>query len=148
VLDRTRARFDLDYPIESGGADRWFQVSIVPLLGATGGAVLSHREISDLKEAERGASEQTEMLRAVIDSTADGVVVADEAGRFALTNRAAREIAGVGIVDSDPTAWDKNFGLFRSDRVTPFPLAGLARQGCRFAAAPPGSAARLSAELP
>jgi PAS domain S-box-containing protein len=125
VLDRTRARFELDYPIESGGADRWFQVSIVPLLGATGGAVLSHRDISDLKQAERAASEQTEMMRAVIDSTADGVVVVDEAGRFLLTNRAAREIGGVGIVDSDPTAWDRNFGLFRGDRTTPFPLAEL-----------------------
>jgi PAS domain S-box-containing protein len=125
VLDRTRARFEIDYPIESGGADRWFQVTIVPLLGAAGGAVLSHREISDMKLAERAASEQTQMLRAVIDSTADGVVVADEAGRFVLSNRASREIAGVGILDSDPAAWDKNFGLFRPDRVTPFRLEEL-----------------------
>src|SRR4029078_8114987 len=64
--------------------------------------------------------EKTQVLQAVLDSTADGVVVADHNGEFLLYNRAAREMAGVGVIDAPTEQWSASFGLFHEDRTTAF----------------------------
>ena len=118
VLDRERGRFEVEYPVTVRGEERWFLLTVTPLLGAEGGAALSHLEATDRKRAEQETAEQHRMLAAVLESTAEGVVVADRNGDFTLFNRAARELAGVGLVDGDPARWNANFGLFHPDRVT------------------------------
>ncbi|MGH7725128.1 MAG: PAS domain-containing protein [Candidatus Eiseniibacteriota bacterium] len=120
VLDRKRARFELEYPMHFGDDRRWFHLTATPLLGAEGGAVISHLETTDRKRAENAVGDLAEVFRAVIDSTADGVVVSDEAGEFLFYNRAARELAGVGLIESDPSTWSEKYGLFYSDWTTRF----------------------------
>ena len=118
VLDRRRARFEMEYPATVRGESRWFLLSVTPLLGAEGGAVISHVETTDRRRAEIATADQHRMLEAVLESTADGVVVADLGGEFLLFNRAARELAGVGVVRGDPESWNQDYGIFHPDRVT------------------------------
>jgi PAS domain S-box-containing protein len=47
-------------------------------------------------------------------------VIADADGSFRLFNQGAREIAGVGLIESSPDRWSDDFGLFLEDRVTLF----------------------------
>ncbi len=112
VLDRRRARFELEYGIETVGGVRWFLLCVTPLLGAEGGAVIAHTEITARKQAEVTANQKHEILHAVLESSADGIVVAGADGEFLLFNAAAREIAGVGLIESPPEKWNEDFGIF------------------------------------
>jgi len=125
VLDRQRVRYETEYPIELATGVQWFMLTVTPLLGADGGAVLAHHDITKRKSAEIEAQENHEMLRAVLDSSADGIVVADPTGRFAMFNRAAREIAGVGMFESSPSQWSDDFGLFHPEDDRKFTLEEL-----------------------
>ncbi|MEO6462746.1 MAG: PAS domain-containing protein, partial [Candidatus Eisenbacteria bacterium] len=125
VLDRQRARFEIEYPLDLHGGRRWFLLSVTPLLGAEGGAAISHVETTGRRRAEQETADQQRMLEAVLESTADGVVVADMTGEFKLFNRAARELAGVGVVRDDPAKWNENYGIFHPDRVTMMKLEEL-----------------------
>jgi signal transduction histidine kinase/ActR/RegA family two-component response regulator/HPt (histidine-containing phosphotransfer) domain-containing protein len=61
------------------------------------------------------------VLRTVLESMVEGVVVADMAGRFLIFNTAARSLLGQGPVDEGPGAWSEAYGLFRADGKTPYP---------------------------
>jgi two-component system cell cycle sensor histidine kinase/response regulator CckA len=125
VLDRARSRYEIEYPLELKGTRRWFHLVATPLLVPQGGAVISHFETTERRQAEEANDDQQRMLQAVLESTADGVVVADRDGQFVLFNRAARELAGVGILQGDPSRWSETYGLFQPDRVTPLRLEEL-----------------------
>jgi PAS domain-containing protein len=60
-------------------------------------------------------------LQDILDSLADGVIVADREGRFVQFNEAAKRFLGLGPIDVDPPLWSATYGCFRDDRVTPFP---------------------------
>ena len=74
---------------------------------------------------ERGASRSTALLQEILDSIADGVVVADARGRLVLFNPAAERMLGVGLADVPQAEWTDAYGCFRPDRVTPYPAAEL-----------------------
>jgi PAS domain S-box-containing protein len=76
-------------------------------------------DISDRKQAEIELHRQNAILQSVLDSMAEGVVVADQKGRIVVANRAAEQLAGVGNEPSDPNEWAKTYGLFLTDGVTP-----------------------------
>jgi sigma-B regulation protein RsbU (phosphoserine phosphatase) len=73
----------------------------------------------------RVASRPTALLREILDSIADGVVVADARGRLALFNPAAERMLGVGQMDVPQQEWTTVYGCFRPDRTTPYPAAEL-----------------------
>jgi PAS domain S-box-containing protein len=112
VLDRRRVRFEFEFEVGAGPEARWYLLIVTPLLGAEGGAVIAHVEITARKRAEIVANQKHEMLRAVLDSSAEGIVVSDSQGVFLLTNPAARRIAGVGLIESPPELWNQDFGIF------------------------------------
>ena len=60
-------------------------------------------------------------LQGILDSLADGVIVADAEGRFVQFNDAAKRFLGLGPVDVAPPLWSATYGCFREDRVTPYP---------------------------
>lgn len=74
---------------------------------------------------ERGASRSSALLQEILDSIADGVVVADARGRLVLFNPAAERMLGVGLADVPQAEWTHAYGCFRPDRVTPYPAAEL-----------------------
>ncbi len=58
---------------------------------------------------------QGDILELVVDSMAEGVVVANAAGRLVLFNRAAEEILGRGLLDVGPESWSEAYGCFHTD---------------------------------
>ena len=61
------------------------------------------------------------LLRHVIDSLADGVVVADLDGRSVLSNAAARRLLGADPAAVQADDWASAFGCLLPDMATPFP---------------------------
>jgi phosphoserine phosphatase RsbU/P len=72
---------------------------------------------------ERLAS--TDLLWDIVDSLADGVVVAGLDGRFVLFNPAAGRLLGIGLVDVPALEWSRTYGCFLPDTVTPCPPEAL-----------------------
>jgi PAS domain S-box-containing protein len=61
------------------------------------------------------------MLQSVLDSMVEGLVAADEHGKFILWNPAAEKIMGLGPTNLPSKEWSAHYGLFLSDTVTPIP---------------------------
>ncbi len=51
----------------------------------------------------------------------DGVIVADERGKFLLFNSAAEEILNLGKTDSPPEEWSRRYSLYLTDGISPYP---------------------------
>jgi sigma-B regulation protein RsbU (phosphoserine phosphatase) len=66
-----------------------------------------------------------ELLRDIINSLADGVVVANLEGRFLLFNEAAERILSLGLMDVPLADWSSVYGCFMPDMVSPFPSGEL-----------------------
>lgn len=66
-------------------------------------------------------SVSSSLLRHVIDSLAEGVVVANAEGRFLLFNPAAERILSLGLMDVPLPEWSRVYGCYRPDTRNPFP---------------------------
>jgi PAS domain S-box-containing protein len=64
---------------------------------------------------------QTIMLQSVLDSIDEGVVAADENGKFILWNAAATRIVGMGAEKVAPGEWNRHYGVYLPDTITPLP---------------------------
>jgi signal transduction histidine kinase len=71
--------------------------------------------------SEQALRRQTSILRLVLESIAEGVVVADEDGTLCHFNRAAEEILGRGLVEAPVRDWAALYGCYLPDGVTPYP---------------------------
>jgi PAS domain S-box-containing protein len=74
-----------------------------------------------LSRSENELLTHTTILHSILDSMADGVVVADEHGKFLIFNPAAERIMGIGATDTTPDEWSRRYGVYLPDMVTPFP---------------------------
>ena len=108
----------------------YLNVSGRPLMGeqGLGGGVVVFQDISARKrseaELERTMQEmrnQNELMETTFKSISDGLVVADEKGKFLYVNPAAEQISGMTAVDSPPENWAEDYGTFYPDRQTPMP---------------------------
>ncbi|MBS0170189.1 MAG: PAS domain S-box protein [Nitrospira sp.] len=77
------------------------------------------------KRLEETLREQTRFLQSVLNSMADGVVMADESGTFRVWNPAAERILGSGPVNLKIGQWSEHYALFLPDKVTPYPAADI-----------------------
>lgn len=75
----------------------------------------------DLALSEQELRRQKGILQSILDSMTEGVVVADEQGRFILFNKMAEKILGLGIIEALPDEWTQTYGVFLPDGVTPLP---------------------------
>lgn len=73
-----------------------------------------------LRDSEQSLQKQTGILTSILNSIADGVVVADQKGHFLVWNPAADRIIGLGPVDKPGESWTEAYGLFQTDRTTPY----------------------------
>ena len=107
-----------------------------PLLSGTDGNVTGavgiildvtrYRKVeARLRRALEETREHDALMRTVFASMSDGVVVADEGGRFTVFNPAAERIVGVGMLDIPPDQWTDRYGLFYPDRKTHIPTEEL-----------------------
>ncbi len=79
------------------------------------------RQAEELSRSWQAVETQTLMLRSVLDSMAEGLVAADEQGKFVIWNTAAEKILGMGSANLPTQKWSEHYGLFLADMVTPFP---------------------------
>jgi hypothetical protein len=67
VLGRSRSNFTLEYQTDGPAGERWAVLSVVPLSGAQGGAVITHTDITERRraqiEAERSRQELAHFAR-------------------------------------------------------------------------------------
>ena len=106
-------------------------VSASPLLNESGsieGGVAVARDITRTKHTEQQLKEsinqlehQSQLMRSIFDNISDGVVAADETGKFTIFNPSAERIVGQGASDTAPEEWSEHYGLFFPDRETPYP---------------------------
>jgi PAS domain S-box-containing protein len=76
------------------------------------------RRVQDRTQA---LSRQHELQALILESIADGVVVADRQGQFLLWNRNAEQIVGSGPEPVSPDRWASHFGVFRDESGEPLP---------------------------
>ena len=127
------------------GSTQWIRWEVRPWYDRTGGiagivifaeeitarkqaeAVLSRqaqelaRQAEELSISRQALETQTLMLQSVLDSMSEGLVVADQNGKFIIWNPAAEKIVGLGAADVPSGEWNQHYGVFLPDTVTPFP---------------------------
>ena len=74
----------------------------------------------ELKRKGEELEDQAELLEAILNSLADGVVVADEQGQFLRWNPAAAGLVGLGATPVPREEWAQVYGLYQPDGKTPF----------------------------
>jgi|HubBroStandDraft_1064217.scaffolds.fasta_scaffold00443_13 PAS domain S-box-containing protein len=79
------------------------------------------RQAEELARSRQELETQTLTLRSVLDSMGEGLVAADEQGKFVIWNTAAEKILGMGTATLATQEWSEHYGLFLPDMVTPFP---------------------------
>jgi PAS domain S-box-containing protein len=110
--------------LSKGGKEFDIEDSAAPILTDTGegfGVVLVFRDITETKRAEEATKRQKELLQLILESIADGVVVADSNGKFLLFNAAAEQVLGIGATDTTPDQWSDRYGSYLPDAVTLYP---------------------------
>lgn len=78
----------------------------------------SLRYAAERQRMKRALRQNTNLLQSVLDGVADGVVMADEQGRFQVWNAAAERIVGLGPADVPIPRWSEHYALFLQDRTT------------------------------
>ena len=73
------------------------------------------------KRLEEELREQTRFLQSVLNSMADGVIMADETGTFRVWNPAAEHILGSGPAKRTVGHWSDDFTICLPDGVTAYP---------------------------
>jgi PAS domain S-box-containing protein len=117
--------------VRKNGSILWVQEAVRVVVDSRGETVVlvACEDITERKHAERKLSEQTRILQSVLNSMADGVVVADETGRFVLFNPAAERILGIGPIEVPPSEWSQQYGIYDPNTLAmvPHPDLPLAR---------------------
>jgi CHASE3 domain sensor protein len=79
------------------------------------------RQAEELARSRQALETQTLMLQSVLDSMAEGLVAADEQGKFLIWNPAAVKILGLGSANLPIHEWSAHYSVYREDTITPFP---------------------------
>src|SRR5947199_5574048 len=86
----TRTTVHFEYRLSIGGREVWFSGAISPMSGDQ--VVLVGRDITERRLAERELRETLSLLNATFESTAEGILVVDLAGRIVSFNRTFAEL--------------------------------------------------------
>jgi rsbT co-antagonist protein RsbR len=77
-----------------------------------------------VRELEEELVRKSRLLDIVFAENPDGVVIADATGSLSM-NAAAETILNTAPIDCAPDEWTIQYGIYRVDRVTPFPTEEL-----------------------
>jgi PAS domain S-box-containing protein len=79
------------------------------------------QEISEVRQAEIALQQQTKLLKLIVESVGDGLILANPQGEFMLFNQAAERLFGRLTNDRSCEEWARTYGLFLPDQKTLFP---------------------------
>jgi two-component system, cell cycle sensor histidine kinase and response regulator CckA len=79
------------------------------------------QQAEELARSRQALEDKTLLLQSVLDSMSEGLVAADEQGKFVLWNPAAEKIVGMGAAPVARNKWTEHYGIFMPDKVIPFP---------------------------
>jgi signal transduction histidine kinase/response regulator RpfG family c-di-GMP phosphodiesterase len=74
-----------------------------------------------LAHSEAAYRQQTKILRSVLDSMGDAVMVAHEGGKIMLLNPAAEQLADAGASETPLSKWSERYGIYRPGTATLYP---------------------------
>jgi PAS domain S-box-containing protein len=80
ILNGTREYFSIEYPCHSPTTERWFLLTASPLSYESGGAVVSHQNITERRKAEEAVRESEERFRSLVAASAQVVWITDAEG--------------------------------------------------------------------
>ena len=95
--------------------------TIIGTFGISRDITQRKREEEELRNAKEAAEDASRVLDSILKNLADGVIVADETGRFIHFNQVAERLLGIGATNVGMEQWSSRYGVFRPDRVTPYP---------------------------
>lgn len=81
-----------------------------------------YRLAKELAAERKRLQEQTELLNSILNGIGDGVVAADERGKFLVFNPAAERILGMSSAGGSLEDWTAKAGIFEIDQKTPLSL--------------------------
>ncbi len=88
VMMRQRSEFQMEYPCHSSGENRWFHLRVTRFEGrGPVRVVVAHEDITERKRAEAENQRASSLLRATLESTADGILVVGSDGHIAIFNK-------------------------------------------------------------
>jgi len=90
LLEGRAESFTLEYPCPSQEAERWFLLTATPLRSSSGGAVVSHVDITQRKLAEKTIERQAKFL----DQANEAILVRDFNGTISFWNKGAERLYG------------------------------------------------------
>ncbi len=124
--------------VRKDGSAFWANVVIAPMYDDSGvlrGYSKIARDITERRRAEERLAEQAEklacsrqaleaqtrMLKLVLDSVGEGLIAADQEGRFLIWNDCANKLMGRGAADLPSEQWTPHYKVFLPDGITPYP---------------------------
>jgi diguanylate cyclase (GGDEF)-like protein/PAS domain S-box-containing protein len=90
VLSGKSPSFELEYPCDSPEEKRWFLMTATPMKGDVGGAVVSHKNITERKMAQS----KLELAANVFNHSREAIMVVDADGAIVDFNNAFTRITG------------------------------------------------------
>jgi signal transduction histidine kinase/response regulator RpfG family c-di-GMP phosphodiesterase len=75
-----------------------------------------------LARSEAAYRQQTKILRSVLDSMGEGVLVADDSGKMVLLNPAAELMVGRAAAGTHQSQWVEKYGIYLPGTDTPYPV--------------------------
>nr|MBP6226254.1 PAS domain S-box protein [Rhizobacter sp.]MBP6270774.1 PAS domain S-box protein [Rhizobacter sp.] len=97
VLDGRQWRFTQEYPCHTVDQDRWFALSVTPLLTSRGGAVVVHTDITQRHVAEEALRANETLYRTMVSALDEGVMVIGMNGCVQGCNRQAEQFFGMEL---------------------------------------------------
>ena len=94
ILDRKEMDFSIEYPCHSSTEQRWFLLQATPLRDGTGGAVVSHTNISARVQSELAREQERAFSESMIDTAQQVILMLDLQGRVIRMNAFMEELTG------------------------------------------------------
>ena len=92
VLSGQQDRFQLEYPCHSPDRTHWFKMNVTRLEGDTGGAVVSHINITEQRHTELEAQHNMQLLMGSIEAIDEAFVIYDSDERLVFCNEKYRQL--------------------------------------------------------
>ncbi|WP_158219936.1 PAS domain S-box protein [Ideonella sp. A 288] len=84
--------YSVEFAWQGDAARRWFRMTVTPLHGTSGGAVVAHADVTDRHHADEALRASEARYRSMVDSLSEGVLLFDRSGLMRGANRAAERI--------------------------------------------------------